>query len=636
MLDGRAIGEYALGELPTAAGGTFRPHLAVRRSQIIGVMQMYPRNAVSPERIAVGQVILIADGTIQTSAVVITVRPQAGAEATGGGTTVYGAEGTVYYTPTQAETNYTSFTIIASKAACFSASQTIITSASAVAGNVVLSAETHTGAVIPTVSALTNLPTIPTNWITPAGISASALDGKGDWNIGKTGYVLTQAFPANFADLAIALTTGVVTVGTNNDKTGYTLTVTPPTAAAIRSEVDLNSTQLAAIIAYVDELETRLSAIRAGYLDNLSAGAVAQASSLAVAQADLDILTGTNGVTLASSQPNYAPAKAGDNMGLTATATSAQLISDIFNEVLSKAKYNTGQSLGKMIREIGAWTAAEGTVSGVPTTTSVTTNITGFDDNFFRDQCLFAYNGSAQAGQGRIVSTYNGTTGEFTFDEAFTTALVAGDDVVIVASHVHRISQIQSGLATEAKQDATDIVIAELTTQGDTNESKLDAAALINTEARMSELDAATAGKMANQVDIIQTDTTTDIPALIASAQTAIDAIQTDLSNGTDGLGALKALIDAVNTAITSTGAVLTVTERNAIADAILDRDMSTGADSGSPTVRTVRQSLRANRNKVSIAGGVMTITKEDDVTASWTATVVTTAGDPISSLDPA
>lgn len=56
-----------------------------------------------------------------------------------------------------------------------------------------------------------------------AQIAAAALDGKGDWNIGKTGYSLTQAFPTNFADMAITITTGQVTVGTNNDKTGYSI-----------------------------------------------------------------------------------------------------------------------------------------------------------------------------------------------------------------------------------------------------------------------------------------------------------------------------------------------------------------------------------------------------------------------------
>jgi len=39
-----------------------------------------------------------------------------------------------------------------------------------------------------------------------------------------------------------------------------------------------------------------------------------------------------------------------------------------------------------------------------------------------------------------------------------------------------------------------------------------------------------------------------DIPALVTTADSAIDAVQADLDNATDGLGALKALIDTVNT----------------------------------------------------------------------------------------
>ncbi len=73
------------------------------------------------------------------------------------------------------------------------------------------------------------------------------------------------------------------------------------------------------------------------------------------------------------------------------------------------------------------------------------------------------------------------------------------------------------------------------------------------------------------------------------------------------------------------------------LADALLDRDMSIGTDSGSPAVRTVRQALRALRNKVSISAGTMTVTKEDDTTASFTASVTTTAGaSPVTAIDPA
>ncbi len=68
--------------------------------------------------------------------------------------------------------------------------------------------------VIPTVTNLSNLPSIPANWLTAAGIAASALNGKGDWNIGKSGYALTTA-------------------DWNVGKTGYSLSVTPPTLSQI-------------------------------------------------------------------------------------------------------------------------------------------------------------------------------------------------------------------------------------------------------------------------------------------------------------------------------------------------------------------------------------------------------------------
>jgi len=89
---------------------------------------------------------------------------------------------------------------------------------------------------------------------------------------------------------------------------------------------------------------------------------------------------------------------------------------------------------------------------------------------------------------------------------------------------------------------------------------------------------------------------------------------------------------------ISGTGTVaFNASERTSVADAVLDRDMSVGTDSGSPSVRTVRQALRFLRNKWSIIGTTLTVMKEDDATASWTSTVTATAGaDPITGNDPA
>jgi hypothetical protein len=53
-----------------------------------------------------------------------------------------------------------------------------------------------TAGVVTTATNLTNLPSIPANWITAAGITAAALNGKGDWNVGKTGYSLVAAYDA--------------------------------------------------------------------------------------------------------------------------------------------------------------------------------------------------------------------------------------------------------------------------------------------------------------------------------------------------------------------------------------------------------------------------------------------------------
>ena len=71
--------------------------------------------------------------------------------------------------------------------------------------------------------------------------------------------------------------------------------------------------------------------------------------------------------------------------------------------------------------------------------------------------------------------------------------------------------------------------------------------------------------------------------------------------------------------------------------DAFLNRDMSVGLDSGSSAVRTPRQALRFLRNRWSLDGSTLTVYKEDDTNASWTAVVTATdTATPITGSDPA
>lgn len=87
---------------------------------------------------------------------------------------------------------------------------------------------------IATVTNLTNLPAITANWLTAAGIAAGALDGKGNWNIGKTGYTLTATtgLGNQTADITGSLSGSVGSV------TGAVGSVTGLTAATVHADLD--------------------------------------------------------------------------------------------------------------------------------------------------------------------------------------------------------------------------------------------------------------------------------------------------------------------------------------------------------------------------------------------------------------
>jgi hypothetical protein len=89
---------------------------------------------------------------------------------------------------------------------------------------------TNDVAVVTTVTNAVVLPTIPTDWITATGIATSALDDKGNWNVGKTGYSI-DALPAISAGwlTAAGIDTGALDGkgDWNINKTGYSITSLP-------------------------------------------------------------------------------------------------------------------------------------------------------------------------------------------------------------------------------------------------------------------------------------------------------------------------------------------------------------------------------------------------------------------------
>lgn len=306
---------------------------------------MYPRNAASPERIAVGAVVQISDGAVQTSGVSIKVKPQGTTASAGGGTTSY-EEGIVAYVPTQAETDYTSFQVIAYKTGCIPVAVTVVTSASATAGYAgtdqskianPTSTVNLSGTTVGTITNYTgNTPQTGDAFArlgAPAGASVSAdvaavkaetatiladtNELQTDWVNGGRLDLLIDAIKAKTDNLPAspAATGDIPTAGAVADavwdeilsghavsgSTGEALsaaggagdpwiTSLPGSYTSgqaghilgtyLDAAISSRSTYAGADTAGTTTLLSRLTATRAGYLDNLSGGAVALASSI--------------------------------------------------------------------------------------------------------------------------------------------------------------------------------------------------------------------------------------------------------------------------------------------------------------------------------------------------------------------
>ena len=119
----------------------------------------------------------------------------------------------------------------------------------------------------------------------------------------------------------------------------------------------------------------------------------------------------------------------------------------------------------------------------------------------------------------------------------------------------------------------------------------------------------------------VAADVTTEIQSGLATAS-ALSTVDTEVA-------AIKAKTDNLPASPAATSDIPTAAQN---ADKLLGRSLAGSADGG----RTVRDALRPLRNKTSIAGGTMTVCEEDDATPAWTAAVTTTAGDPLSEIDPA
>lgn len=210
---------------------------------------------------------------------------------------------------------------------------------------------------------------------------------------------------------------------------------------------------------------------------------------------------------------------------LDATATSAQLVDDIWDESLTGATHDTPTSAGRRIRQLGD--IVSGAVVDVSaTTTSFDTNITGYADNFFNDQVMRFVDGNLD-NQVKVILSYTGSSGTFVFDEAWTEAPANDDGFDIISEHSHPLSQITEGVRSEMDSNSTQLTAIV----GDTNELQTNqgAWATATTVDLNADQSAVTIGTVTTNTDMRGTDSAATA-ANLATAQTDLDTL-----TGADG-----------------------------------------------------------------------------------------------------
>lgn len=204
--------------------------------------------------------------------------------------------------------------------------------------------------------------TIPAILVDTAEIGAA---GAGLTEAGGTGDQLT-AVPWNAAWDAEVQSECADALTAYGASTVTTAQVNAECDTAIADAALATAANLATVLADTNELQTDWA--NGGRLD-LILDATATASAIATAQSDLDILTGTDGVTLATSQPNYAPS----------TAASLAALAGKFTGITLLAQW-LGAAFGKQTPDATALTEINATGAGSGTFTGATDSLEALRD----------------------------------------------------------------------------------------------------------------------------------------------------------------------------------------------------------------------------------------------------------------
>jgi len=332
---------------------------------------------------------------------------------------------------------------------------------------------------------------------------------------------------------------------------------------------------------------------------------LATATALATMQSDLDTITGTDGVTLATAQANYAPAKAGNQMDLV-NAPNATAITAIQNGLATPTNIAAGT-----ITTVTNLTNAP--ANGDLTATmkaSVNAEVDAAIETYHLDHLLAV--------------TYDPANKPGTAD-ALLNELIGNDAGV---------SQFTANALELAPTGGTAPTVEQIRQEIDTNSTQL---AAIVADTNELQTDWANGGRLDNILDARASQASVDaiddfVDTEVAAIKTQTDKLTFDGSNrvivdaqaisasaaAADNVEANIGNLDAAISSRAATGAQMALTA-SAI-DAIFDEIVAghTTAGSFGKIVETVRKIIQ---NRVKHAGTTLTIYDDDDTTPLFTKT---------------
>jgi hypothetical protein len=261
----------------------------------------------------------------------------------------------------------------------------------------------NTATTATTATNLTNLPSIPANWLTAAGIAAAALNGKGDWNIGKTGYALTATtglgnqtanITGNLSG-SVGSVTGLTAANLDVAVSSRMATYTQPTgflAATFPTGTIANTTNITAGTITTATNVTTVNGLAANVITAaaINTGAITAAKFAASA---------IDAAAIASNAITSAKIATG---AITSTTFAAGAIdaAAIANNAIDRATFAADTGL-QTVRSNTAQAGASTSITLDASASSVT--------NFYNNDLVYITGGTG-AGQSRFITAYDGTT----------------------------------------------------------------------------------------------------------------------------------------------------------------------------------------------------------------------------------